>query len=222
MTNEQGKETIIKVVMRRSSIGIWGGLISLILAFIGLVVNFTNYLIFLIPGSNNLPFTSLATIVIGCSFLFRSIAVILAHRNVTPTMTASVFQQIKLNTVTVIEIITAMSGLALGILALFGFNAVQLVAIAMLIFGCRLIIGINTFVNLNTLKINLSELSENKKRIRETDIASAISIKMLIGFAVIILGILSLVGIAPAILTPIAALAISITLMICGAAVISE
>jgi hypothetical protein len=101
--------------------------------------------------------------------------------------------------------LAGVAGIVLGILALLGIAAQQLVAIAVIAFGGALVISSNSGVRLKSMSL-ASAADEHVARLTQDAAADSAGMQTLSGLGAIVLGILALAGFAPVVLVLIALL----------------
>jgi len=112
------------------------------------------------------------------------------------------------------ELLAGMAGIVLGVLALLGMTQLVLSAAAMLVFGGALLLSAGAATE-RASTVHPQRLGETP---RKTALGAA-GAKVLVALAVVVLGILALVGFEPQLLLLVAALALGAVLLLNGLAV---
>ncbi len=112
------------------------------------------------------------------------------------------------------EFLAGIAGIVLGVLALLGMMPIVLSAAAMLVFGGALLLGAGAGTELAST-VHPMRMGETTRKAT----MGAAGAKVLVALAVIVLGILALVGFEPTLLLLVAALALGAVLLLNGLAV---
>src|SRR5699024_11252444 len=91
-----------------------------------------------------------------------------------------------------------------------------LTAISAIVLGCGLAISSKSVSRLNRIKIMYSGADKNAQHIARGAVEGAATAHILIGLGAIVLGILSIIGISPSVLTMVAVFAIGVDTLIIG------
>lgn len=137
---------------------------------------------------------SITTIVIGVGLLvqaFNAAAEISKALNVTPAAAAT-GRGTELGGEVMIDIAAGVSGIVLGILGLVGINAQYLIPAALIVFGGSLILGGAIGAQGRPLITGMTS-SEAQMQVGYPSSTAVSGLELLVGFAAIILGILSLI-----------------------------
>lgn len=157
------------------------------------------------------PLAAIATIAIGLGLLLQGLALTRRQDEIRQQLAATGDTKAAgaVDTGMTAEFIAGIIGIALGILALFGVAPISLMAIAAIVFGIALIMG-------GPLTTRLDELNESSARIEgvslEGDpkvVRTASGLEVLVGIAAVILGVLTLLGIANGLFLTLVALLIT-------------
>jgi hypothetical protein len=116
------------------------------------------------------------------------------------------------------EFLAGGAGIVLGILALLGLEFEPLTAIAVIVFGCGLIMGSSVVSRLNALKASASGADSTAQKVVGEIVSGAMGMQVLVGVSAVVLGILSLIGFEPLTLTLVALLAIGASSLLTGSA----
>jgi len=113
-------------------------------------------------------------------------------------------------------------GVVLGILALLGIAAPSLIAVAVIAFGAALMLSSGSVRHLYRLQSltrrTSGTLTGNEFMAGEMASGSA-GVQLVVGLAAVVLGILSVAGVNPAVLTLVALLVLGITVILAGSTV---
>lgn len=119
-----------------------------------------------------------------------------------------------------VEVLTGAAGIILGILALLGLDPNTLVAIAIIAFGCGVVMGSGVISRLNSLKMELAgSAGTSHHKVAHEIVSAAMGTQILAGLAAVILGILSLIGFAPITLNFVAILVLGAASLLSGSAI---
>jgi hypothetical protein len=165
---------------------------------------------------------AVATIAVSVSMLFEGGSIASRFSRLLSETTEGRLDAIKLEAGTSAESVGGVAGLALGILALLGIVPLVLVSIAAIVLGGALIVGTGVKTNLNRLELAEAGEKENVGQIAQQALNSAAGVQLLIGIGAVGLGILSLVGIQPIILTLVAMLSLATSILFSGTAISSK
>ncbi len=210
MTTENDK-LLLEITLGRSTIGAICGGSAVVLAILGLVN--------LLPGI----LVAAATIVLGGSLLLKGAAISAEYSKLLAHFTGTTSEKLEVGGGMSVEILTGLAGGILGILALLSFSPDTLIAIAVIIFGGGIVMGSELISKLNSLKVSLATSMEESHRrahkvIKEM-VSAAMAIQVLAGISAIVLGILSLTGLAPMTLNLIAILTLGVASLFTGSAI---
>jgi hypothetical protein len=147
---------------------------------------------------------TIAVIAIGVAFLAEGAAV--AAKNHEESTVAEAGMNA--------EFLAGIAGIVLGVLALLGISELVLSAAAMLVFGGALLLSAGAAPEL-AATVHPDRMREGTRRAT----MGAAGAKVLVGLAVLVLGILALVGIEPMLLLLVAALALGAVLLFSGLAI---
>lgn len=124
------------------------------------------------------------------------------------------------------ESLAGFAGIVLGILSLLGIHSEVLLAAAVIVLGCALLLASGAIARLTTLPIRepfgaaeQARQAEHESYIARDALYAASGSEALIGAGAIVLGILSLSGIAPLVLILVALLAIGASILLAGSSV---
>jgi hypothetical protein len=115
--------------------------------------------------------------------------------------------------------LAGISGIVLGILAILGIAAATLTAVAIVIFGAAVLFDFAARAQIMALRMVDRESSEQSAKLALTAASSTNTSAMLVGVALITLGILALAGLTTSILVTVALLGLGAYLFLQNAAV---
>ncbi len=163
-----------------------------------------------------LPYMLLAVsaIAIGGAFILESGAVALRFRWLPTLSGPSFLTAVGMTT----EFLGGIAGVALGVLSLLGLVPTILMPVAAIVFGLTLLFGILVQTQLNRMEMECSTGHQRAYRFSGEAVSAASGIQILFGMGAVALGILSLIGITPLILTLVALLAVGGASLFSGAA----
>jgi hypothetical protein len=191
-----------------------GGSLAETIAGAGAVVLSILGLVGILPDT--LP--AVATIAIGGAFLLESGSIASRFAWVLRQVTKSTFETGEMGVGMTIEFVGGIAGIALGVLALLRLVPNILLPIAAIIFGFTLLLGIGVQMRLNDLEMQCNSAHEMARKVAREAVSAASGIQILFGLGAITLGILSIVNIAPMVLTLVAMLSVGGATMFSGAA----
>jgi hypothetical protein len=114
--------------------------------------------------------------------------------------------------------LAGISGIVLGILAILGIAAATLTTVAIVVFGAAVVFDFPTRAYLSALKMMNRESSEQSAKLALAATSRANASAMLVGVALITLGVLALAGLATSILATVALLSLGAYLFLQNAA----
>src|SRR5215471_14190831 len=123
------------------------------------------------------------------------------------------------------ESLAGFTGIVLGILSLLGIHSGVLLAAAVIVLGCALLLASGAIAKLTTLPIRepfgteQTRHAEHERYLAREALYAASGSEALIGAGAIVLGILSLSGIAPVALILVALLAVGASILLAGSSV---
>jgi hypothetical protein len=202
----------IKIEHEKVPVSLFEGLIgigAIILAIVGLFAILPLYM------------AGIATIAIGVAFFIDGFVSIAKYRTVPVEVSQRPFEIIQLGWGTTAEFFGGAAGIVLGILALMNIYPLVLVPTAALIYGITLIFSSSMLARLNETRIE--QQREERQRIveREAVVVTA-DIQIFVGLAALVLGILSLLGMYPLVLSLVALLAVAFSDLFSGTTLIGR
>lgn len=124
------------------------------------------------------------------------------------------------------ESLAGFAAIVLGLLSLLGINSAVMLAAAVIVLGCALLLASGAIARLTTLPLRepfgtaeQARQAEHEHYIVRDALYAASGSEALIGAGAIVLGILSLSGIAPMALILVALLAVGASILIAGSSV---
>jgi hypothetical protein len=183
-----------------------GGLAVAILAILGLAGVF--------PGD----LVAVATIGLGIALFSEGGAVAARYRRVLAHARSGHFDMADLGGGITAELLAGGAGTILGVLALLGVVSHVLIASAVIVFGAGLLFGSGAMARLNAFAAT-TVWDEQTAGVAREAVRAAAGAQVLIAISSIVLGVLSLVGMAPMILTLVALLALGTSVLLSGSAI---
>ncbi|HEY1260355.1 MAG TPA: hypothetical protein VGF34_14000 [Stellaceae bacterium] len=169
-----------------------------------------------LAGISSGTLASIATIVIGVGLTVQAFNAAAEASKVLPAGTAAGVQGVEASGEVMVDCLTGIAGIILGILALVGINATHLVPAALIVFGGALLldgaIGMRpkTATTANTAAGPVQIVSYQGS-------AAAGGMEILIGMAAIVLGILSLIFMASWVLVLVGFIAVGAAMLMVSA-----
>ena len=120
------------------------------------------------------------------------------------------------------ELLGGLCVITLGVLALVGVAPTVVLPVAVLVGGAALLIGTSAVSRLSMLRILPGVAPERGLNMGREQVSAAAGLQAIVGIAAITLGILALIGFAPAILTMVGLLCLGVSEMISGGAVTTK
>lgn len=193
-----------------------GGSTAEALAGLGAVVLAILALIGVLP----VTLTAIATIAIGAGLFLRGMAIVSRLNEVrheSYSYRSSTTRVGRVGSLT-IEMLCGLACIALGVLALLGFETGTLLQIAAIVFGGGLMLSAGATMRLADLMASHPDADPRAREVEREAARSTAGIETLVGIGAVVLGILSLVGISPTfLLVVIANLAVGGALLLSGA-----
>jgi hypothetical protein len=170
-------------------------------------------------GILQVTLTSIAVIVLGAAMLFHSGAVTAKFSELARRMPNRTEGVAEFGSGVGVEYIAGIAGIALGILSLIGFAPQTLLPISVIAIGGAAFLGAGVDAGLNRARIYTSGEEFASQRAAEEATNAAAGTESLMGIGAVVLGILALVGVAPATLTIIGALSLGAGILMSGSTV---
>jgi hypothetical protein len=117
-----------------------------------------------------------------------------------------------------IVFLAGVSGIVLGILALLGISALELIAIAVIAFGGALILSSNAKARIGQLSGAIANSDQALSRIADEAALDSAGMQTMVGLAAVVLGILALANFAQVTLVLVALLALGCFVVLSSAA----
>jgi hypothetical protein len=189
-----------------------GGIATVVLAIIALSGVESNLLL------------SITTIVFGAALLIHGGIILSEYAHVIFPHESAMTSEFSGGSVSAVFLAGA-AGIVLGVLALLNITPVALTAIAVIVFGCALVLSSNAVSRLHMLQRASSSMTSDPSdwhagsEILAAEMASgSAGVQALAGLAVAVLGILAVVGMSAAMLTLVALLILGATVVLTGSA----
>jgi hypothetical protein len=162
---------------------------------------------------------AVATIAIGGAFILESGSVASRFTWLVRQVARTTLETGEMAVGMTTEFVGGIAGIALGVLALLGLIPNILLPIAAIIFGFTLLFGIGVQARLSDLEMEYNTSHELARRVVREAVSASSGIQILFGLGAVTLGILSLVGIAPVVLTLVSMLTVGSATLFSGAAI---
>lgn len=191
-----------------------GGIATLILAIIALT------------GVHQDLFVAIITIIFGAALLVHAGALLSEYTHIIfpPGTSAESSHEFTGGSLSAVFLVGA-AGVVLGVLALLNLNPVVLTSVAVIAFGCTLVLSSNAVWHLYLMKRSTMLARDARddwragSEVLAGDMASgSAGMQALAGLAAAVLGILAVVGTAPTMLTLVALLVLGATILLTGGA----
>jgi|688.fasta_scaffold600215_1 hypothetical protein len=199
-----GDKKLIEISIGRSLSGSIAGAAAVVLSILGLAKIYPEL------------FVAIATIAIGVSLLLKALAITAEFPRLLSETSGS---RVEAGSGISVEFIAGATGIVLGILALLGVEFQPLVSIAVIVFGAGLIFGTTIIKSVNELKAQVSGAESSVQKVMHEIVSATMGTQLLVGIGAVVLGILSLIGFMPLVLTLVALLAIGGATLLTGSAV---
>lgn len=164
----------------------------------------------------------IAAIAVGVAFFLDGFASIAKYRIVPPEVAQRPFDMIQLGWGTTAEFLGGAAGIVLGILALMDVYPLVLIPICALIYGITLIFTSAMTAWLNETRIEQQPQEEPQRIVAREAVVVTADIQIFVGLAALVLGILSLLGIYPLVLSLTALLAVAFSDLFSGTALVGR
>jgi hypothetical protein len=160
----------------------------------------------------------IATIAIGAALLFEGGTVGMQYSSLISQGGRTPLDATEIGSGMTAEFVGGAAGIALGVLALMNVYPVILTASAAIVYGVVLILGSGIIVRLNAIA-SQTEVRPEEHSAAHGMLVTAANFQLLIGLAVVALGILAIVGYSPFTLTLTAMLIVGVADLIRGTAI---
>ncbi len=186
------------------------GVIGIVLAILGLL--------------NVLPqmLLPIATIVLGAAFLINGSAVAARFSKLLNETSKGRLESTEFSFGVTTEFIGGVAAVILGILSLLHIAAATLMPVAAIVFGASLLFSSGITARLNNLRMPGSEGNEALREVTREAVSVATGAEILLGLAVVVLGIIALVGVNGMTLTYVALLCVGASDVTSGSAVTAK
>jgi hypothetical protein len=196
---------LFKAMTAGSTVEALAGVAAIVLAIVGLAGIAPHYM------------PAIAAIVVGAALLAQASFVAAEAREIEAREHLGTTQKVEFEGGISAEALAGGVAIVLGILALLGIGSQVLVSISVIVVGAALILECGAMSRINALDVDNGK-HLTARRIARRAVAGTEGAQMLVGLAVIVLGILALVGIETGALNLIALLAIGVSILLSGAA----
>jgi len=159
--------------------------------------------------------TAIAVIAIGAAFMFEGGAI---SRQLSDILAGTSIDVHSLGYGMTAEFLTGFAGVALGVLALVNVVPMILLPAAAIVFGGGFIAGTSLTSKLSHIAVNTSGEHNIVQQVSKEAISAVGNVRILMGIGLITLGVLSLVGVSPLVLSTIAVLGAAFTELMSGTA----
>ncbi len=178
-----------------------GAIVLIILAFTGVVPKIL---------------THIAAIAVGSGLLLEGIAIAAEYKKILERVHYDPEVNAELGGGVGTETLLGVGVIVLGILSLFGLVPLVLNAVAAITAGVAVVFTADLLGHLN--QVHLGHAGQHDTVIRATHLitSSAAGVQVIAGVAAIVLGILSLIGVAPMLLTKVAWIILGAALLLSG------
>jgi hypothetical protein len=160
----------------------------------------------------------IAVIALGAALLFEGAAITSRFYELLSETTRNQLNTLELGSGMTAESMAGIFGITLGILSIFGLVPVILISAAVVGIGGCLILGAGANVRLNALKALTSAHHPLVREIVREAVLATTGLQVLIGLGGVTLGIIALTGVEPKILSEVAILGMSGSLLLSGTA----
>jgi hypothetical protein len=161
----------------------------------------------------------LATIALGAAFLFEGGAIATRFSDLLTETSKGRYEVPQLGAGLTVEVVGGVVGAILGILAILNVSPMVLAPIAALVYGLTMIIGSGVTSRFDSLLIARSGEHETIGKVAHEAVEVSAGVQMFLGLAAVILGILSLVGINPIVMSLVAVLCVGFAELLVGTAI---
>ncbi len=165
---------------------------------------------------------SIAVIALGAALLFEGAAITSRFYELLSETTRNQLYAMELGTGMTAETMAGIFGITLGILSIFGLVPMILIPAAVVGIGGCLILGAGANVRLNALKALTPAQHPLVREIAREAVLATTGLQVLIGLGAATLGIIALTGVEPKILSEVAILGMSGSILLSGTALASR
>ena len=187
-----------------------GGAAAIVVAIAGLATLSSPY-----------PLVSIAVILVGGALFFEGSSVASRFTTLLSETSNGKLQMAEFSGGMTAEVLGGMVVVALGILALLRVSTIELNSIAAIVAGGSVFVGSMLTARLHHLGITRSGDSQEARDLAHSAVSSAANVQLLIGFGAAVLGLLSLLNIAPETLSLVAMLSLGVAMLVSGGALSS-
>lgn len=161
---------------------------------------------------------AVATIGVGAALLFEGASIATEFQTLRHDVATNRTEASELGGGMTAETLAGLAGVALGILSLLGIAPTTLMAVALIVSGGGLLLGSAATNRLNGLRIR-GAVSDTARTVAQASVETASGAQVLVGAGGVVLGILALVGLAPATLIAVGMLSLGASVLFSGSAV---
>jgi uncharacterized membrane protein len=165
---------------------------------------------------------AIASIAVGAAFFFNGFMLGTRFRSITSEITQRPFEAVQLGWGVAAEFFGGAAGIVLGILALLQIYPAALVPITAIIYGATLIFSSAMVTRLNALRVEERPEPEHTHYATRNAVVAAADTQVLIGLGAVVLGILSILGLYPLILSLVALLSVACADLFSGTTLVSR
>jgi hypothetical protein len=168
-----------------------------------------------LAGISAAPLASIITIVVGVGLMAQAFNSA-AERSKAMAAGASASQSVEVGGEAMVDLLTGVTGIVLGILALVGINAVHLVPAALIIFGGALLLSGAIEMMPRPAAITSTAGGQTQIASYQGPVATG-GLEIMVGIAAIVLGILSLIFMSSWVLVLVGFIAIGAAMLMVSA-----
>jgi len=165
---------------------------------------------------------AIASIAVGVAFFLNGFVSIVKYRTAPAEVSQRTFEIMQLGWGTTAEFLGGAAGIVLGILALMNVYPLILIPVASLVYGITLIFASAMTAWLNGIGMERQPQEEQQSIVGCEAAVVAADIQICVGLAALALGILSLLGMYPLVLSLVALLAVAFSDLFSGTTLIGR
>jgi hypothetical protein len=203
-TTPREQTRLARMVESGSTIEALGGATAVILAIIGLANMSTVYML------------AISAIILGAALFLQGGLVAVEYNEILTRFEGGPY--VEFGGGLGAETLAGVSAMVLGILALFGLDAQNLMAVAAVVLGAGLVMSSGVTMRLNSVKIEISGGSSAAKTAAHEAVSAGAFTQIFVGLGALILGVLALLGISSLTLSLVAMLGIGASTLLSGGA----
>lgn len=169
-----------------------------------------------LAGISPTAFASIITIVIGVGLMVQAFNSAAERSKAIPANLASAAQSVEVDGAVMVDVITGITGVVLGILALVGINAAHLAPAALIVFGGALLLS--GALEMMPRTVPVASTTGGQVQIASyVGSAATGGLEIMVGIAAIVLGILSLIFMSSWVLVLVGFIAIGAAMLMVSA-----